>query len=118
VSTHDWLSDALSEFFAQAHRVSSLDIDDARDKRLEVTYKILTLISEHTVPETLLRRLTQPIVEVGDESMTIVIKDSEGLRVLVGGNTVKRIEDVFPTGAVAIKEMGAGALVVMHEEDA
>jgi hypothetical protein len=51
------------------------------------------------------------------EDLTIVTKDEGGLHVLVGGVEVRPLADVFPDGGVALREMGAGPLAVVHGLD-
>lgn len=42
------------------------------------------------------------------EDLTIVTKDEDVLRVLVGGVEVRPLAEVFPDGGIALREMGAG----------
>lgn len=49
--------------------------------------------------------------------LTIVTKDEDVLRVLVGGVEVKPLGDVFPNGGTGLREMGAGPLAVVHGLD-
>lgn len=52
------------------------------------------------------------------EDLTIATRDEDGLHVLVGGNEVKPLDEVFPTkAAAAMREMGAGPLAVTHGLD-
>lgn len=51
------------------------------------------------------------------EELTIVIKDEDLLRVLVGGVEVRPLAEVFPDGGKALREMGAGPLTVVHGLD-
>lgn len=51
------------------------------------------------------------------EGLTIVVKDDDTLRVLVGGNVVKPIDELFPDRVDAMQEMGAGPLAVCHGLD-
>lgn len=51
------------------------------------------------------------------EELTIVTKDEDLLRVLVGGVEVRPLAEVFPDGGKALRETGAGPLAVVHGLD-